>query len=293
MRCRPHERCRRVGVGVGGRREAEEPGAERLRGELRTREVHAGEEDQRGLHQLAERLRRRRLAGLPRDQVAELVDVVGGARREQRHAERVRPLLLVVLAAEHRGVRERVAEHHPLGEVALRRGFLREERGEHRIAGEEHARDARGLQLRDHEPRVFLRGRDVERVRDGHRRLHVVRAEQILEVRDAPAERARVVVVVDDAEHALLRRELLRARVHGLALVPAAFRRTRPSAHSPARVRRASATGTASAVRGSAAAVRSGSRPRTARRAPRAPRRTRWSGPDRRTTRTPSPPSRP
>ena len=31
----------------------------------------------------------------------------------------MRPLLLVVLTAEHRGVGERVAEHHPLGEVAL------------------------------------------------------------------------------------------------------------------------------------------------------------------------------
>ena len=183
-----------------------------------TGEVHPGEEDQRGLHQLAERLRRRRRAGLPGDQVAELVDVVGGAGRQQRHAERVRPLLLVVLATEHRGVGERVAEHHPLGEEPLRRRFLGEERREHRVTGEEHARDARGLQLGDHEPRVFLRGPEVEGVGDGHRRLDAVRAEQVLEVRDAPAERARVVVVVDDTEHALLRRELLRPRVHGLAL---------------------------------------------------------------------------
>ena len=42
--------------------------------------------------------------------------------------------------------------------------------------------------------------------------------QQVLEVRDALAERARIVVVVDDTEHTLLRRELLRARVDGLAL---------------------------------------------------------------------------
>ena len=65
-----------------------------------------------------------RVTGLPGDEVPELVDVVGGARREQRHAERVRPLLLVVLATEHRGVGERVAEHDPLGEPVLRGRLL-------------------------------------------------------------------------------------------------------------------------------------------------------------------------
>ena len=248
---------------------------------------------QRRLHELAERLRRRRLAGLPGDQVAELVDVVGGARREQRHAERVRPLLLVVLATEHRGVGERVAEHDPLGEEALRRGFLREERREHRITGEEHARDARSLQLGDHEPRVFLRGPEVERVRDGHRGLHAVRAEQVLEVRDAPAERARVVVVVDDTEHALLRRELLRPGVDGLAR-----RQLRADERGPVLTRLLGRRERRPEVRrvlleealrlcdqAVAHAQHAARRELLA--------RTRRSGPGRRTTRTPSPPSRP
>ena len=125
-------------VGAGGNRL--EAGGEGLGGEVRAGEVHAGEEHQRRLHELAERLRRR--AGWPVCHVIrlrELVDVVGGARGEQRHAERVRPLLLVVLATEHRGVGERVPEHDPLGEVVLRGRLLGEERREHRVAGEEHA----------------------------------------------------------------------------------------------------------------------------------------------------------
>ena len=115
------------------------------------------------------------LARLPGDQVAELVDVVGGAGREQRHAERVRPLLLVVLAAEHRGVGERVAEHHPLGEVALRVASLVRNVGNTGSPARSTLVTPAALQLGDHEPRVFLRGREVERVRDGHRRLHAVR----------------------------------------------------------------------------------------------------------------------
>ena len=122
---------------VGAGREADEAGGERLGGEARAGEVHAGEEHERRLHELAERLGRRRVAGLPGDEVGELVDVVGGAGGEQRHAERVRPLLLVVLAPEHRGVGERVPEHDPLGEVALRGRFLGEERREHRVTGED------------------------------------------------------------------------------------------------------------------------------------------------------------
>ena len=66
-------------VAAGGKRSS--PAANGLGGELRAREVHAGEEHQRCLHELAERLRRRRVTGLPGDQVAELVDVVGRARR--------------------------------------------------------------------------------------------------------------------------------------------------------------------------------------------------------------------
>jgi hypothetical protein len=165
----------------------------------------------------AEGLRDRRPAGLPRDEAAELVDVVGRARREQRHAERVLPLLRVVLAAEDRGVGERVAEHHPFGEVALLRRLAREEGGEHRVTREQHAGHPRALQLRDDEAGVFLRGRDVEAVRHPGRRSHAVRRQASGEAVDAGAERARVVVVVHDAERPPFAGELV-ARVLRLAL---------------------------------------------------------------------------
>ena len=202
----------------GGRRgrEPAEAGGEGLGGEPRAGEVHAGEEHQRRLHELAERLRLGRVAGLPRDEVGELVDVVGGAGGQQRHAERVRPLLLVVLATEHRGVGERVPEHDPLGEVVLRGRLLGEVRREHRITGEEHAGHAGALELGDHVAGVLLRGGEVERVGHGHGRLHLVRRQPLLEVLHALRERPRVVVVVDDAEQAHLRRQVRRPRVHRL-----------------------------------------------------------------------------
>ena len=187
------------------RREPEQPGAERPGGEAGPGEVDTGEEHQRRLYQFAERLRRGRVAGLPRDQVAELVDVVGGTGGEQRHAERVRPLPLVVLTTEHRGVGERVPEYDPLGKVLLRGRFLGEERGEHGVAREDDTGDARALQLGDDVARVLLRGGDVERVRHRHRGLHPVRCQALFEVSHALGEGAGVVVVMHDAEDATFR----------------------------------------------------------------------------------------
>ncbi len=209
-------------VQAGGRRgrrggEPEQPGPERLGREVWPGEVHTGEEHERRLHEFAEGLRRGRVPGLPRDQVAELVHGVGGAGGQERHAERVSPLLLVVLTPEHRGVGEGVPEDDPLGEVLLRSRFLGKERREHRIASEDDARDACALELGDHVARILLGGREVERVRHRRCRLHVVRGQAAFEVRDAPGERARVVVVVHDAEHASLGSECFVARVRGPA----------------------------------------------------------------------------
>ncbi len=145
-------------------REPEQSVTERLGGQMRTREVQTGEEDEGCLHEDSERLGDRALTGLPRQDRRELVDRILGAGGQQRHADGVHHLALVVQAAEEAGVAVRVAHDDPLREVVLRSGFLREEAREDRIAGHDHRGDVGLLEPGDDRARRLLGGGEVELV---------------------------------------------------------------------------------------------------------------------------------